>query len=736
MTRSGRGLVAVTLGAVLWLAPGARQAAAEDKQPEKQQGKLTMAQVKREAGKCWIEGVPVLRWGAGKECTCAGALEAALSVTAHPVSYEEIMGLSGLAFRVRWGAAGKLGKYGWCPSTPVGEFPEEIEATQARTGWRFDVDARMDREKDPHMEDRAADIRAAIESGIPVPAYPTSSNLNMGVIFGYQDEGKTWLVRDYFAKDGTTLVPIEKLGPMIIIPREHKPVARREAVLAALKTAVTHWGRGSGPEPKCSYLYGEAALAQWARDLALPDTPGGLTEKETKELFFLNWWNFSQWTDARQAAAKFLANAAKELGGHAGAELRCPAWGCNAESEDLGSVYASKDAFLGPWSGKGIKDWTAEVRKRERELLQQAAMLEQGAAGLIGGALRSCGVYAPVQHGPVIVEFLKEHTDEADLNPIRTELLSRLVCMRASGFFETDYDTLVVLSGYATSFAYHPKKYWIMYRPPDSPPETQQRIVAGTGFGWEALSVKKDADKAWHLIVETLDSGRPLQASWMDDFIIAGYQDAAEKQNRKLYVLGKWAPPNWMPWKDLEEWAQRFGWLSRPSGEVKPPQDLTREMLAKTVAWSHGDGRSQEKSMAEGAFGLAGIEAYAADVADASKPPEHFDDGWLNCHAINRQTSGRKCASNWLARVAGGMKDPAASALRTASAQYASAYAAWGEFRTAMLGDAKLKLEAAQEAWRDPQRRAAGAAAIRKAIENERKAVATVEQALEALKAQ
>jgi hypothetical protein len=71
-----------------------------------------------------LEGVPALSWDSGKLCTFIGALEAALAVTEHPHSYTDLMGWSGLAFRIGWyrGDDGSLG----CPSAAVGEFPEEM----------------------------------------------------------------------------------------------------------------------------------------------------------------------------------------------------------------------------------------------------------------------------------------------------------------------------------------------------------------------------------------------------------------------------------------------------------------------------------------------------------------------------------------------------------------------------------------------------------------------------------
>ena len=54
------------------------------------------SKVKRVDVKVWIESVPLLGWGKDRECTFAGALEAALAVTEHPCNYSDIMGLTGL----------------------------------------------------------------------------------------------------------------------------------------------------------------------------------------------------------------------------------------------------------------------------------------------------------------------------------------------------------------------------------------------------------------------------------------------------------------------------------------------------------------------------------------------------------------------------------------------------------------------------------------------------------------
>jgi RNA polymerase sigma-70 factor (ECF subfamily) len=81
-----------------------------------------------------LEKVPKLRWGSGKECTFVGALEAALSVTEHPYKYTDLMGFTGLAFRVRWFKSATIPP--WCSSCAIGEGDEETAAARGRPAGR------------------------------------------------------------------------------------------------------------------------------------------------------------------------------------------------------------------------------------------------------------------------------------------------------------------------------------------------------------------------------------------------------------------------------------------------------------------------------------------------------------------------------------------------------------------------------------------------------------------------
>jgi hypothetical protein len=341
--------------------------------------------LQREGSKVWIEGVPTLQWGTDRECTFAGALEAALAVTEHPFKYTDIMGHTALAFRVRW-YKGRTGQT-WCPSSPCGEFPDEIAAVQKASGWRLRIEERLDRDE-PKMDDFTADIIASIDSGLPVLGY--EPGLNAGVIYGYEDQGKTLLMRDYMTRDSDTLrIEPAKLGGMLMLLGDRTdPLPKREAVIAGLKMAVQNARRAPVPAPKGEYHYGEAALMEWANDLG---DVSGLSKEDRSNLFFVSWWNFDSLCDARHAAVLFLQDAAAVPGGDAGGALERAAALYRQEAELLCSVFPGKDAFLGPWSGKSESDWTDEVRAREREILSSALALESPAITEIEKALAALG---------------------------------------------------------------------------------------------------------------------------------------------------------------------------------------------------------------------------------------------------------------------------------------------------------------------------------------------------------
>ena len=130
-------------------------------------------------------------------------------------------------------------------------------------------------------------------------------------------------------------------------------------------------------------------------------------------------------------------------------------------------------------------------------------------------------------------------------------------------------------------FAYHPKQYSLMYQPPDAPWLTAPRLVEGTGFSW--VEEKKSPEEAWSLIRQCVDSGTPLACSWLDDFFIAGYQDAPAIQDRRVYTMGRWSLAQWMTWDQFVQHCAGFNTFMNPTGQVVEKKDMTRSILERIV---------------------------------------------------------------------------------------------------------------------------------------------------------
>jgi len=320
--------------------------------------------VRRENGKVWIHGTGELGWDRGRDCTFAGSLDAATKVTDRPCAYTDVMGLTGLAFRVRW--ANEQTKTKWCPSCPIGEMPDEHDAVTRLIGWKLQTEWVDVKGRD--VEKLRKRIVAAIDAGRPVLTYPET--MDMGVVYGYADGGRTVLVRDYEAGEGEKQLAIEKLGPMQTYLggcKEVPPI--RFCLRQALETAVRNWKlacHDGGLEGR-EYWYGEAALGAWIDDLHGYDK---LSEEARGGLRGLHGWNLSSLADARRAAVQFLIDWSQLADGKAAEAMRRAAELYGKEAEALGPVVQSGS------SGAKRPAWPRQARAKAADALREAKRLE------------------------------------------------------------------------------------------------------------------------------------------------------------------------------------------------------------------------------------------------------------------------------------------------------------------------------------------------------------------------
>jgi len=68
---------------------------------------------------------------------------------------------------------------------------------------------------------------------------------------------------------------------------------------------------------------------------------------------------------------------------------------CKTGPPGSSGVYGKKDAFLGPWSGKSIQDWSDKVWEREREILAEARKTETAAIAELEKAVAALDLPSP-----------------------------------------------------------------------------------------------------------------------------------------------------------------------------------------------------------------------------------------------------------------------------------------------------------------------------------------------------
>jgi hypothetical protein len=323
------------------------------------------------------------------------------------------------------------------------------------------------------------------------------------------------------------------------------------------------------------------------------------------------------------------------------------------------------------------------------------------------------------------------------MNHARTDLVCRLALLHVAGAADVTYDDLVMVAGWGTSFVFHPTKPWLIFCPPEDPGRVEEALARATGWRWAELGqFHGRPEEAWQALTAALDAGRPVVGDFRDNYVFAGYRAAADPAGRQVCHLGGWEDDGWWTWERFTAWCAEFGTLRACTAPVEraEPRAVALAVLRAAVAFAPGDDRKTVPQFADGSYGLPGMEAYAALVADAGRDPDTFDGAWLGCYGINRQHDPRVSAERWFRARAALFGEPARGHILEAADHYAAACAAWRDYEKQLgQGRGQMDLADAKAVWREPASRAAGAAAIRRAAACERAAVAALEQALQAL---
>jgi hypothetical protein len=311
--------------------------------------------------------------------------------------------------------------------------------------------------------------------------------------------------------------------------------------------------------------------------------------------------------------------------------------------------------------------------------------------------------------------------------------LCRSTLLKLAGAQHAEYEDILVLTGQATAFAYHPRRHHPIQVVPDEPEVVEERLRRATGFGWQTLEHEGGGESAWAAVRASIDEGKAVHAAWIDDLIFCGYEDPGYPEGRRILVGGGWDAPSWWTWDRFDKWAAEFGAIARV-GEpvpVAPRRETVRSVLSAMVRNAEADPRAQVHFLQHATYGLEGIRAFASDIGNLQLRPDHWSSCWLGGHCVYRQISGRAAAARFL-RAATPECPPAASQPLVRAAECferaAMVWADWGAelgFESGFSDAEEIRLR-----WLQATHRRRGAACALGALEHETRANEQIKQAL------
>jgi hypothetical protein len=314
-----------------------------------------------------LEGVPPLRFwgegGVGWYCL-AGAVTRYVEYTGAPVPYEEVMGVSGAAWRLIWDPGQ------WAPDNLIMEWYGHLLAERRIAGaFGYDYEF-LDRLRDtPRTEANseeaiAARIRAEIDAGRPAIAIGIAGPEEC-LVAGYRDSGKTLLVQSFFERtegylDVSGWYDEPAFLGLHLFAKCGERESRRQNLMDALAWAVE---MGAMTEAG-GRAAGLAAYDAWAHDMLRDEDFRETDPAALREQCFSVSDNGIILLMARKAAADYLEMMQDEVGSRARPHLLSAAKLHRQESDTMGAAH---DAM--PWGNVEGEELLARLTRSNRERL-------------------------------------------------------------------------------------------------------------------------------------------------------------------------------------------------------------------------------------------------------------------------------------------------------------------------------------------------------------------------------
>ncbi|MFH1571830.1 MAG: hypothetical protein ABIL09_27820, partial [Gemmatimonadota bacterium] len=668
--------------------------------------------VRRENGTVWIEGMEGVDWGGSffaREDSQVRCLVEALRGAGRDVTYAEVMGLSGAAFKLTMTRDLFVAEI----HSEVGlDWPEVLSRVW---GIDYQPDAiAVSDEENPGWREQLH--RAAAESiGRGVPLFYMNGEWNL--LVGYREDGSAFLARQYagsefgYEEHGKPHGFVGEAWFASTLRPAGEPALRRDAVLASLRAGADLAYRPA--EKSGERHFGVGAYGVWIA--ALEENRPGVS-------LHGNAFSYSQLLTCRRAAAEYLRGVAGEVGGAAAAHLRQAA-----------DHYARIGQRL--WDGRGCVEppweasWTPENRAAEAAILRACAAQERAAVAEIEAALTALGEEAPPRlargdgaPGPRVtresggariegIALAQVQVAEGVWGASLPRAITRALQLNGA---DIGFAQVAAGSGWAFSFGYDYGNWHVAALGMDQ-------------FSWlpEQLGYRRhevpcgerdSRQDLWQFVAEHIDAGRPVITTMGDGGLITGYR----RGEGGLEILFDGEPMSGWVGLDTPHPLDRCAVLVREA-EPRPRRDIVPESLARALAAArpHADRGTP--------LGLAALEAYRADVEDPAKDFDGVSE-WF-CWAAFERLTARQAGAEWLRAAAGVTGGEAADLLAAAADQYERAFRAYSEYDRLVHAE-EGSGRSVQERLRTPEHIAALAPVLGQGIEAERSALSRLEAAL------
>jgi hypothetical protein len=330
--------------------------------------------VHREGDRLWLEGVK--GWSfREKQSSVHAAQEAVMRAAGEDVTYDYLLGVSGLAFRMQ------ISKKAFCPSSPHSFCGYRCVArSREALPWQVQVFEMKPDETEKVRAARQA-VVDSIERGVPVQY----GNEEDGIIIGYQRKGEEWICLHPLRHRGqkSFIATQWPWGVAVFTQRKpHVPV-RRELALGALRQAV----KMAHTDDAETYCVGFKAWDDYIGRLKAMDTAD---EKTKSEALLGNAWVYECLASYRASAARYLREITRELEAPVAAHLAQAARLYEQISSEILRDAQHDTASIAPYPGgpEAGKLWTAERRCEQVRRLEAALPLERDAIAALEMAIR------------------------------------------------------------------------------------------------------------------------------------------------------------------------------------------------------------------------------------------------------------------------------------------------------------------------------------------------------------